>query len=90
MSCASSRAPKSSRQGMPLSVSTWGSRPTWPYSSSQKFKTRHATVRFSDKANLHDGNVWATFYALKELRPLRDKLGAGGPCGATVNWRYLR
>jgi uncharacterized protein YdhG (YjbR/CyaY superfamily) len=34
---------------------------------TQKFKTRYATLGFSDKANLDDGNMWPTAFALKEL-----------------------
>ena len=32
-----------------------------------KFKTRYATLGFSDKANLDDGDVWPVAFALKEL-----------------------
>ncbi|WP_052852592.1 iron chaperone [Streptomyces avicenniae] len=37
------------------------------FQSGQKFKTRYATLGFSDQAALDDGNVWATSYALTEL-----------------------
>ncbi|HEV2377769.1 MAG TPA: DUF1801 domain-containing protein [Streptosporangiaceae bacterium] len=37
------------------------------YQSAQKFKTRYATFGFSDKANLDEGNMWPTYYALTEL-----------------------
>ncbi len=37
------------------------------FQSGQKFKTRYATLGFSDKANLDDGTMWATAYALAEL-----------------------
>jgi uncharacterized protein YdhG (YjbR/CyaY superfamily) len=37
------------------------------FRSAQKFKTRYATFGFSDKANLDDGGMWPTDYALKEL-----------------------
>ena len=37
------------------------------FQSAQKFKTRYATLGFSDKANLDDGNMWPTAFALKEL-----------------------
>ena len=37
------------------------------FQSAQKFKTRYATLGFSDKANLDDGAMWPTSYALKEL-----------------------
>ncbi len=37
--------------------------------SAQKFKTRCATVGFSDKAKLDEGGIWPTVYALKEFGP---------------------
>jgi hypothetical protein len=37
------------------------------FQSAQKFKTRYATIGFSDKAKLDDGNTWPTAFALKEL-----------------------
>ena len=37
------------------------------FKSAQKFKARYATLGFSDKANLDDGAMWPTDYALKEL-----------------------
>jgi uncharacterized protein YdhG (YjbR/CyaY superfamily) len=37
------------------------------YQSAQKFKTRYGTIGFSDKANLDDGDMWPTAFALKEL-----------------------
>ena len=37
------------------------------FQSAQKFKTRYATFGFSDKANLDEGDVWPTAFALKEL-----------------------
>ena len=37
------------------------------YQDSQKFKTRYATLGFSDEANLDEGNIWPTAYALKDL-----------------------
>ena len=37
------------------------------FQSAQKFKTRYSTFGFSDKANLDDGNMWPTGFALKEL-----------------------
>jgi len=35
--------------------------------SAQKFKTRYTTLGFSDKANLDEGDMWPTSYALKRL-----------------------
>ena len=37
------------------------------FQSAQKFKTRYATLGFSDKANLDEGTMWPTTYALTEL-----------------------
>jgi uncharacterized protein YdhG (YjbR/CyaY superfamily) len=37
------------------------------FQSAQKFKTRYATLGFSDKANLDEGHMWPTVFALKEL-----------------------
>ena len=37
------------------------------FRSAQKFKTRYATFGFSDKANLDDGGMWPTDYAVKQL-----------------------
>ena len=37
------------------------------YQSAQKFKTRYATLGFSDEANLDDGAMWPTAFALTEL-----------------------
>jgi uncharacterized protein YdhG (YjbR/CyaY superfamily) len=37
------------------------------FQSGSKFKTRYATLGFSDKAALDEGAMWPTAYALKEL-----------------------
>ena len=37
------------------------------FQPAQKFKTRYATLGFSDKANLDDGALWPTTYALATL-----------------------
>jgi hypothetical protein len=37
------------------------------FQSGQKFKTRYATLGFSDKANLDEGAMWPTAFALTEL-----------------------
>ena len=36
------------------------------FQSAQKFKSRYATLGFSDEANLDDGAMWPTSFALKE------------------------
>ena len=37
------------------------------FQAAQKFKTRYATFGFSDKANLDEGAMWPTAFALTEL-----------------------
>jgi hypothetical protein len=36
------------------------------FQSAQKFKTRYATLGFSDKANLDERTMWTTRYALTQ------------------------
>jgi uncharacterized protein YdhG (YjbR/CyaY superfamily) len=42
------------------------------FQSSQKFKTRYATFGFSDAANLDEGHLWPTAFALTELTPAEE------------------
>ena len=37
------------------------------FQPAQRFKTRYATLGFSDKAKLDDGNLWATGFAVRQL-----------------------
>ena len=37
------------------------------FQDAKKFKSRYATLGFSDKANLDDGVMWPVAFALKEL-----------------------
>jgi len=37
------------------------------FQSAAKFKTRYATLGFSDKAKLDEGAMWPTAFALKDL-----------------------
>lgn len=37
------------------------------FQSAHKFKARYATLGFSDKANLDEGHMWPTSFALKEM-----------------------
>ena len=39
------------------------------FQGAQKFKTRYATLGFSDQANLDEGDLWPVAFALKELTP---------------------
>ncbi len=59
-----------------LSPKTWYGMPAYAnkngqivcfFQSAEKFKTRYATLGFSDKANLDDGAMWPNAFALKEL-----------------------
>jgi uncharacterized protein YdhG (YjbR/CyaY superfamily) len=58
-----------------LSPKTWYGMPAYAkdgkvvcfFQSAQKFNARYATFGFSDKANLDEGAMWATSFALKEL-----------------------
>ncbi len=37
------------------------------FRDAKKFKTRYATLGFSDKANLDEGEMWPTDFAVKEI-----------------------
>jgi hypothetical protein len=58
-----------------LASKTWYGMPAYAkdgqivcfFQCADKFKSRYATLGFSDKANLDDGAMWPTTYALKEL-----------------------
>ncbi len=39
------------------------------FQTGQKFKTRYSTLGFQDAANLDEGAMWPTSFALKELTP---------------------
>ncbi len=68
-----------------LSPKTWYGMPAYAkdgkvlcfFQSAQKFSTRYATFSFSDKANLDEGAMWPTSFALKELGAAEEaKIGA--------------
>jgi uncharacterized protein YdhG (YjbR/CyaY superfamily) len=68
-----------------LSPKTWYGMPAYAkdgsvvcfFQSGQKFKTRYATFGFSDKANLDDGAMWPTAFALTRLTATDEaKIGA--------------
>ncbi|WP_437065174.1 iron chaperone [Streptomyces sp. enrichment culture] len=47
------------------------------FQSAQKFKSRYATLGFSDQANLDDGAMWPASYALRELTAAHEaRIGA--------------
>jgi uncharacterized protein YdhG (YjbR/CyaY superfamily) len=58
-----------------LTPKTWYGMPAYArdgkvvcfFQSAQKFNTRYATLGFNDTANLDEGAMWPTAYALKEL-----------------------
>ena len=58
-----------------LSPKTWYGMPAYAkdgkvvcfFQSADKFKSRYATLGFSDQANLDKGAMWPTSYALKKL-----------------------
>jgi uncharacterized protein YdhG (YjbR/CyaY superfamily) len=64
-----------------LSPRTWYGMPAYAkdgkvvcfFQSAQKFKTRYATFGFSDQANLDEGAMWPTSFALKRLTAAEEK-----------------
>ncbi|HET7143156.1 MAG TPA: hypothetical protein VFI68_03970 [Anaerolineales bacterium] len=47
------------------------------FQSAQKFEARYATFGFNDTANLDEGHMWPTSFALKELTAAEEaKIGA--------------
>ncbi|MYW19330.1 hypothetical protein GT039_28055 [Streptomyces sp. SID2955] len=47
------------------------------FQSAQKFKSRYATLGFSDQANLDEGPMWAAGFALAEVTPeVEDRIAA--------------
>jgi uncharacterized protein YdhG (YjbR/CyaY superfamily) len=44
------------------------------FRNASKFKTRYATFGFSDRANIDDGSMWATDYAIMKLTKADEKL----------------
>ena len=47
------------------------------FQPAQKFKTRYATIGFSDEANLDDGAMWPVAFALTELTAAdEERIGA--------------
>jgi uncharacterized protein YdhG (YjbR/CyaY superfamily) len=58
-----------------LSPKTWYGMPAYAkdgkvlcfFQSAKKFNSRYATLGFSDEANLDEGAMWPTSFALKEL-----------------------
>src|SRR5215208_2687594 len=69
-----------------LSPKTWYGMPAYAnkdgkvvcfFQSAEKFDARYATFGFSDKANLDEGAMWPTSFALKELSAAAEaRIGA--------------
>ncbi len=68
-----------------LSPKTWYGMPAYAkdgkvvcfFQPAQKFKSRYATLGFSDEANLDEGAMWPTAFALKELTAAEEaRIGA--------------
>jgi uncharacterized protein YdhG (YjbR/CyaY superfamily) len=68
-----------------LSPKTWYGMPAYAkdgkvvcyFQSAQKFKSRYATFGFNDTANLDEGAMWPTAFALKELTAAEEaRIGA--------------
>jgi hypothetical protein len=68
-----------------LSPKTWYGMPAYArdgkvvcfFQSAHKFKTRYATLGFSDKANLDQGAMWPTAFALTNLTAAEEaRIGA--------------
>jgi len=43
------------------------------FQAAAKFNARYATFGFNDSANLDDGNLWPTAFALKALTPAEEQ-----------------
>jgi uncharacterized protein YdhG (YjbR/CyaY superfamily) len=43
------------------------------FQAASKFKTRYATLGFNEEANLDDGSMWPTAFALKKLTAADEK-----------------
>jgi uncharacterized protein YdhG (YjbR/CyaY superfamily) len=65
-----------------LSPKTWYGMPAYAnkdgkvvcfFQSGQKFEARYATFGFSDSANLDEGAMWPTAFALRELTPAEEE-----------------
>jgi uncharacterized protein YdhG (YjbR/CyaY superfamily) len=43
------------------------------FQSAAKFKSRYATLGFSDNANLDEGAMWPTYFALAKLTAAEER-----------------
>ena len=58
------------------------------FKSADKFKSRYATFGFEEAANLDEGNMWLTSFALKKLTPAEEAKIAMLVAKA-VSWSYF-
>ncbi len=64
-----------------LSPKTWYGMPAYArdgkvvcfFQGAAKFKTRYATLGFTDSANLDEGDMWETSFAVKAIGPAEEK-----------------
>ena len=64
-----------------LAPKTWYGMPAYAkegkavcfFQSAHKFKARYATIGFNDNANLDEGRMWPTSFALTKLTPAEEK-----------------
>lgn len=64
-----------------LTPKTWYGMPAYAkgdkvvcfFQNAKRFKSRYATFGFSDQANLDDGGIWPTTFALKKLTAAEEK-----------------
>lgn len=71
-----------SKNAPSLSPKTWYGMPAYAdkegkvvcfFQDAAKFKARYATLGFSDRAKLDDGNIWPSSYALKKITTTEEK-----------------
>ena len=43
------------------------------FQAADKFKARYATIGFDERANLDDGNMWPTSWAITKMTPAEEK-----------------
>lgn len=63
-----------------LSPKTWYGMPAYAkdgkvvcFQSADKFKSRYATLGFNDEANLDEGSMWPTAFALTRLTAANER-----------------
>lgn len=64
-----------------LSPTTWYGMPAYAkdgavicfFQPARKFRTRYATLGFSDKAHLDEGGLWPVYFAIKEVTAAEEE-----------------